>query len=79
MTIGVPTVVDALTLMADLTDMAGQPEPDWEEISKFSGGLMVTPKEIDTQAEALARVIGFAVSVALHPGMDVEDVQGFLS
>jgi spore protease len=77
--VGVPTVVDAVTLMADLTEQAGQPEPDWEEISKISGGLMVTPKEIDTQVEALARVIGFAVSVALHPGMDAEDVQGFLS
>jgi spore protease len=77
--VGVPTVVDAVTLMADLTEQAGQPEPDWEEISKFSGGLMVTPKEIDTQVEALARVIGFAVSVALHPEMDVDDVQGFLS
>ncbi|MDR0294403.1 MAG: GPR endopeptidase [Oscillospiraceae bacterium] len=77
--VGVPTVVDAVTLMADLTEQAGQPEPDWDEISKFSGGLMVTPKEIDTQVETLARVIGYAVSIALHPEMDVDDVQGFLS
>jgi spore protease len=77
--VGVPTVVDAVTLMADLTEQAGQPEPDWEEIAKFSGGLMVTPKEIDTQVEALARVIGYAVSAALHPEMDVDDIQGFLS
>jgi spore protease len=77
--VGVPTVVDAVTLMADLTEQAGQPEPDWEEIAKFSGGLMVTPKEIDTQVETLARVIGYAVSAALHPEMDVDDIQGFLS
>jgi spore protease len=77
--VGVPTVVDAVTLMADLTEQAGQPEPDWTEISKFSGGLMVTPKEIDTQVEKLARVIGYAVSAALHPEMDVDDIQGFLS
>lgn len=77
--IGVPTVVDAMTLMADLTEQAGQPEPDWNEISKFAGGLMVTPKEIDTHVESLARVIGYAISVALHPEMDVDDVQGFLS
>jgi spore protease len=77
--VGVPTVVDAVTLMADLTEQAGQPEPDWEEIEKFSGGLMVTPKEIDTQVQALARVIGYAVSAALHPGMDADDIQGFLS
>ncbi|MDR0325146.1 MAG: GPR endopeptidase [Oscillospiraceae bacterium] len=76
--IGVPTVVDAVTLMADLTEQAGQPEPDWSEIAKFSGGLMVTPKEIDTQVETLARVIGYAVSIALHPEMDADDVQGFL-
>ena len=77
--VGVPTVVDAVTLMADLTEQAGQPEPDWDQISKFSGGLMVTPKEIDAQVETLARVIGYAVSIALHPEMDVDDVQGFLS
>ncbi len=77
--LGVPTVVDALTLMADLTERAGQPEPDWKEISKFSGGLMVTPKEIDTQVKSLARVIGYALSVALHPELSVEDIQGFLS
>lgn len=77
--VGVPTVVDAVTLMADLTERAGQPEPDWKEVSKFSGGLMVTPKEIDTQVESLARVIGYALSLALHPELDLDDVQGFLS
>jgi hypothetical protein len=40
---------------------------------------MVTPKEIDTQVEILSRVIGYAVSAALHPEMDVDDIQGFLS
>jgi spore protease len=77
--VGVPTVVDALTLMADLTESANQPEPDWDEISKFSGGLMVTPKEIDTHVETLARVVGYAVSLALNPGMDIEDVRRFLN
>ena len=77
--VGVPTVVDAVTLMADLTEQAGQPEPDWDEISKFSGGLMVTPKEIDTQVETLARMIGYAISVALHPEMDADEVRDFLS
>ncbi|MDR1669077.1 MAG: GPR endopeptidase [Oscillospiraceae bacterium] len=77
--VGVPTVVDAVTLMSDLTEQAGLPEPDWSEIAKFSGGLMVTPKEIDTQVENLARVVGYALSIALHPEMSVEDVQGFLS
>ncbi|MDR1692972.1 MAG: GPR endopeptidase [Oscillospiraceae bacterium] len=76
--VGVPTVVDAVTLMADLTEQAGQPNLDWKEISKFSGGLMVTPKEIDTQVKSLAKVIGYALSVALHPEMSIEDVQGFL-
>jgi spore protease len=77
--VGVPTVVDAVTLMADLTEQANQPQPDWDEVSKFSGGLMVTPKEIDTQVDILARVIGYAVSLALHPEMSVDDIQSFLS
>lgn len=77
--IGVPTVVDALTLMADLTEQANQPEPDWEAVSKFTGGLMVTPKEIDSHVEDIARVIAYGINLALHPEMEIDDITNFLS
>ena len=77
--VDVSTVVDAVTLMADLGEQAGQPAMDWDEVSKFSGGLMVTPKEIDAQVQDIARVMGYALNICLHPEMSIEDVTGFLS
>ena len=63
--VGVPTVVDAATLCADLTGRApaggGQP-------------LFVTPRNIDSSVRAAARLIGYAIDLALHPGMTVGDV-----
>ena len=76
---GVPTVVDAVTLMADLLEKTGQPDLDLDAVSKFSGGLMVTPKEIDTHVADISRVIGYAINLALHPGITVEDVTNFLA
>ncbi|MCL2083057.1 MAG: GPR endopeptidase [Oscillospiraceae bacterium] len=72
-------MVDAVTLMADLGEQAGQPAMDWEEVSKFSGGLMVTPKEIDSHVADIAKVIGYSLNIALHPELSVDDVTAFLS
>lgn len=68
--IGVPTVVDAATLAADLT---GQ-EPEGELTD-----LLVTPKDIDVLVSDLAKVIGYGIDLALQPGLTVEDVDLFLS
>lgn len=68
--IGVPTVVDAATLAADLT---GQ-EPEGE-----LGSLLVTPKDIDVLVSDVAKVIGYGINLALQPGLTVEDVDLFLS
>lgn len=67
--VGVPTVVDAATLCADLTGR----EP--EEAQR---GLFVTPRDIDSRVRDAARLIGYAVDLALHPGLTVEDVDALL-
>lgn len=77
--LGVPTVVDAITLMADLGEQAGQEAMDWDEVSKFSGGLMVTPKEIDSQVAEISKVLGYGVNMSLHPELSFDDVAAFLS
>lgn len=76
--IGVPTVVDALTLAADMLEEAGidamLPE---RELSVSS--LFVTPRDIDAQVAKSARIIGCAVNLALHPDLTLADMEQFLS
>ena len=71
--VGVPTVVDASTLAADLL---GQ-----EELPPLGEGrdLLVTPKDIDSQVDDLAKVIGYGISLALQPGLDIADLDMLLS
>ncbi len=54
--LGVPTVIDAGTLVRDA---CGREESGYE-------GFFVCPKEIDAQTEKLARLLGFAVNRAFH-------------
>ena len=65
--VGVPTVVDASTLIMDLLgrdDDGGLPGKE----------LFVTPREIDSRAADLSRAIGYGVSLALNPSLTVEDL-----
>lgn len=72
--IGVPTVVDAATLV---TDLLGKQEPP--VLTQGADTLMVTPRDIDARVADLAKVIGFGINLALHKGLSVEDVELFLS
>ena len=69
--IGVPTVVDAGTLAADLTGA--------EEIPRLGRELLVTPKDIDSQVADLAKIIGYGISMALQPGMTLGELELLLS
>ena len=42
-------------------------------------GLIVTPRDIDRQVRDCARLIGYALNLALHPGLTIADVDMFLS
>lgn len=61
--VGVPTVI-AAHLLGD-----GQPEDD---------PLFLTPRDIDGKVRELGRVIGYGVTLALQPGLSVEDITGLL-
>lgn len=70
--VGVPTVVEASTLVMDLLgreDDEGLP----------GGDLFVTPREVDSRVADLSRVIGYGVSMALNPGLTVEDLDLLLA
>lgn len=70
--VGVPTVVEASTLIMDLLgkeDNEGLPGSD----------LFVTPREVDSRVDDLARVIGYGISLALNPGLTVEELELLLT
>ena len=71
--VGVPTVVDGATLAADLLGT--------EELPDLGEGrdMLVTPKDIDSQVNDMAKVIGYGISMALQPGMSVEELELLLA
>lgn len=71
--VGVPTVVDAATLAADLLDTDDPPTLNQ------GSDLFVTPRDIDTQVRDLSKVIGYGINLALHPGLSPEDLDLLLS
>ena len=73
-TVGVPTVVDSATLIADALEQLGQAAPPalFQEESCF-----VTPKDIDAQVRTLARLVGYAVSLALQEQLSYQDLSSF--
>ena len=71
--LGVPTVVDGATLAADLLGVDDL--PDLGE----GKDLLVTPKDIDSQVNDLAKVIGYGLSMALQPGISLEELELLLS
>lgn len=65
--VGVPTVVEASTLIMDLLgreDDADLPGSD----------LFVTSREVDCRVADLARVIGYGISLALNPDLSADDL-----
>lgn len=67
--IGVPTVVDALTVALDANE--GEIKGQGAEELK---GLMVTPREIDSLVLSVSRVLALAIGRALQPDLSVSDL-----
>lgn len=66
--VGIPTVVDAQTLVNDLTD-------DEAEISREENKKMIiTPREIDLVIERASRIIGLSINKALQPHLSTDEI-----
>lgn len=65
--IGVPTVVDAATLVADIGGDGSRAD---EQESK----MMVTPREIDLVIERAAKLVSLAINCSLQPHIAPEDM-----
>lgn len=78
--IGVPTVVDAATLAADL--LSPNDEEESEKLRSIvmpnSRAMVVTPREIDLLIERSSLLIGMAINIALHPDFTPEDLLSLL-
>ena len=76
--IGVPTVVDALTLTMDVLAARDFSFADSDALRAFLGEeparMMVTPRDIDLVVERAARLIAMALNCALQPHIPPEDL-----
>lgn len=101
--IGVPTVVDAGTLVNDTIDLmidsfvnelkGGNQfyemirDLDKEEkhelieniLNPYTGNLFVTPKEVDAVIERLSKIIANAINIAMHPGINFNDINRYIN
>lgn len=66
--IGVPTVVDIRSLLADMGDAK------LSEETANSNDMIVTPRNIDSEVACASRIVAYAINLALHKGLSVEDV-----
>ena len=70
--IGVPTVVDALTMASDILEKTGVDLSE-EDFSKHRQ-MMVTPKEIDSLIDKAARLVAMGINLALQESLTAEDI-----
>lgn len=74
--IGIPTVVDAFTLAADLLLDSDENSIELIKRSVYPDGrkMVVTPGEVDLLIERGARLVSMAVNLALQPSLTVSDL-----
>jgi spore protease len=80
--VGVPTVVDAVTMTTDVLENAGMNEAEIDYIMKNRDEkklMMVTPKEIDNVIDRAASLVAMAINSALQPDIPPEDILAIVS
>ena len=80
---GVPTVVDAATLVGDLAETAGVAGKEldqlYEAVQPRGAGMVVTPREIDLLIERASKLVALAINKALQPHIAPEDILALVS
>ncbi|MBQ7541724.1 MAG: GPR endopeptidase [Clostridia bacterium] len=67
--LGVPTVVDAATLVYDLTHASAD-----DALAREGADMMITPREIDLVIERAARLLALAINRALQPHLSAQEI-----
>lgn len=71
--IGVPTVVDAATLV---TELVGEAD---EAVLREGADMMITPKEVDLVVERAAKLISLVINKALQPSLTTQEILTLVS
>lgn len=71
---GIPTVVDALILAAGLTQTDPEDEQLHADMEPHGERMIVTPREIDLLIEHAAKLTGLAIGRALQPHIPAQDM-----
>lgn len=80
--IGVPTVVDATTLAANLFSSIDEnlsEDTINKKVSPKGAHMMVTPKEIDLLIERASKLLAMSINCALQPLFSIEDIMSLVS
>ena len=67
--VGIPTVVDAATLVADMGS------GNISNAKRAGEGMMVTPREIDSVVSHSAKLLAYGINFALHPQITLEEME----
>ncbi len=74
--VGVPTVVDAVTLAQDILN---RHDIEKSKISPRGESMIVTPREIDLLIESAAKLVGMAINCALQSEYDFDTLLSLVS
>ena len=75
--IGVPTVVDAVTVAADITG-ADDEDTLREKLGSDAPRLVVTPKDIDLVIDRCAKTVANGINLAAHPQLSIEEIESYI-
>ena len=78
--LGVPTVVDAVTLVSDLLNVDDEKTSSQlsEMLSPDNRKMVVTPKEIDLLIDRASRLLSLSLNVALQNDIDISLIEALL-
>lgn len=82
--IGVPTVVNASTLISDILNDCGVKEDDLDENAKRQLYLQVgkdcyvAPKDCASEIKSISRLIGYSLNAAIHKDIEFSEMRDFL-
>jgi spore protease len=78
--LGVPTVVDAVTLVLDLLEVedAKTSEKLKAVLNPRNSQMVVTPKEIDLLIDRASRLISLSINYALHKDVDITVLESLI-
>ena len=76
LSMGVPTVVDGVTVGAELLSVDGIEDSENARglFSSSGQGMLVTPKEIDLMIDRASRVLAMALNRALQPQLSQQEI-----